>query len=133
MNVMKYLRIAAVLAAALLLSAQTSPVTVTATMVSIQLGQPIYSAAIWNKAAGTIQVYYYTSSPNHTWDLLGPNMIFPVAGLVVLPDVTPCPTPTACDTAHSVTWLFRPDPTTTGVVDWQVAWSGQGIQTGTFQ
>lgn len=121
---------------ALPLFAQTSPLTVTPTRVSVQLGQPLYCAAAWSKSAGTVQVYCYTSTANHTWDSLIFNSIFFVNTSATLPYVWNCPpgTPASAGcTSAGIFWLFRQDPKTPGVVDWQVSWNGTGTGSGTFQ
>ena len=123
---------AAFLLALPFLTAQTSPVTVTATQVSVNLNQPLFCAARWTKP--NVQVYCYTSSAGHTWDQLIYNSIFPVTTNVTLPYVLPCfinPT-TACTQTTGIMWLFKPGATT-GTVSWEVAWNGSGDQKGTFQ
>lgn len=115
-----------------LFSQTTSPLTVTPTLVSVQLGQPLYCAARWIKP--NIQVYCFTSSAGHTWDQLAFNSIFPTGATVTIPYVLNCvPGTAACTNSSGVMWIFSPDKTTAGVVDWQVSWNGTGSGKGTFQ
>lgn len=112
-----------------------SPLTVTPTLVSVQLGQPLYCAANWLRATGQVQVYCYTSTAGHTWDSLIYNSIFYVNTSLTLPYVWNCPpgTPVAVGcTSAGIMWIFHQDKTP-GVVDWQVAWNGTGMGQGTFQ
>lgn len=107
-----------------------SPVTLTGTnFVAVQLGQPLYCAAKWT--APNVQVYCYTSSPNHTWDLLIFNSVFPVTANITLPYVANCLTSGASCAPNQITWLFHTD--SSGAVNWEVAWNGTGDQKGTFQ
>ena len=123
-------QLAALLFAGCWLLPAQSPVTVTGTnFVAIQLGQPLYCAAKWTSP--NVQVYCYTSSPNHTWDQLIFNSIFPVGANVTLPYVmSGLPGASGCSSSAQVTWLFRLNA---GAVTWEVAWNGQGDQKGTFQ
>ena len=122
-------RILAVCLLSGILQAQ-SPVAVGTTSVTIQLGQPLYCGAVWIKAQTQVQVYCYTSSPNHTWDMLFHNSVDLIDAQAQI-QIVPCPTPTTCDSTHAVTWTLTPDPVTAGVVDWNLVWS-TGSQSGKF-
>lgn len=130
---MRILRMAALLAASLVLSAQTSPVTVTPTLVSVQLGQPLYCAAAWLKTSGQVQAYCYTSTAGHTWDSLVYNSIFFVNTTITLPYISTCSPATSCPVNAGIMWFFWQDAKTAGLIHWQVAWNGTGMQAGTFQ
>lgn len=124
--------VAFLVALPLIFSQTTTPLTVTPTLVSVALGQPLYCAARWSKP--NIQVYCFTSSAGHTWDQLVYNSIFPGTNTITVPYVLNClPGSTTCPTSAGILWVFSPDKTTAGVVDWQVSWNGTGNGNGTFQ
>ena len=83
-------------------------VTISPTTVSAHFGQPLYCAAGW-KPPQQVQVWCFTSSPGHTWDMLVYNSIFTVDGTMnALPNIT----------------SSALQPYTGMILGWQFRWTG---------
>jgi len=119
----------------LIFSQTTSPVTITPTKVSAQLGQPLYCAIVPYMTT-QIHLYCYTTKTT-TWDRIIKNeVIDPSTPTVHWPDIVLCTagTTTICSPASapttSMSWQFYQD--STGLVHWTVQWQGSGFKSGTF-
>lgn len=106
-----------------------SPITISSSLVSVELGPSQYCAARWS--APSVQLYCYTTVKT-TWDTLIYNSIFSPSSAVYVPYVLPLDATGKPDLTRGILWTFRKDPVTNQVT-WTVAWGGTAQQSGTFQ